>query len=124
MIRRPPRSTRTDTLFPYTTLFRSDIQPENAVFKLNQGTRSADRPQIAREERRLAGQSHLIAANVEAAQPVDQLPRDLADREVAPVSVGIGKTIEQRRHSGGERHFEVQRERIVIDSGHGAIRTK
>src|SRR3546814_3159197 len=25
MIRRPPRSTRTDTLFPYTTLFRSVI---------------------------------------------------------------------------------------------------
>src|SRR3546814_4691199 len=29
MIRRPPRSTRTDTLFPYTTLFRS-IDPELA----------------------------------------------------------------------------------------------
>src|SRR3546814_17264188 len=27
MIRRPPRSTRTDTLFPYTTLFRSDNSP-------------------------------------------------------------------------------------------------
>src|SRR3546814_8156489 len=26
MIRRPPRSTRTDTLFPYTTLFRSEFQ--------------------------------------------------------------------------------------------------
>src|SRR3546814_15466525 len=26
MIRRPPRSTRTDTLFPYTTLFRSMLQ--------------------------------------------------------------------------------------------------
>src|SRR3546814_10318947 len=26
MIRRPPRSTRTDTLFPYTTLFRSHLQ--------------------------------------------------------------------------------------------------
>src|SRR3546814_2492848 len=26
MIRRPPRSTRTDTLFPYTTLFRSSIR--------------------------------------------------------------------------------------------------
>src|SRR3546814_17444508 len=26
MIRRPPRSTRTDTLFPYTTLFRSSAQ--------------------------------------------------------------------------------------------------
>src|SRR3546814_10489413 len=27
MIRRPPRSTRTDTLFPYTTLFRSIAPP-------------------------------------------------------------------------------------------------
>src|SRR3546814_13454634 len=27
MIRRPPRSTRTDTLFPYTTLFRSQRHP-------------------------------------------------------------------------------------------------
>src|SRR3546814_1332717 len=27
MIRRPPRSTRTDTLFPYTTLFRSPCRP-------------------------------------------------------------------------------------------------
>src|SRR3546814_6747059 len=26
MIRRPPRSTRTDTLFPYTTLFRSGVE--------------------------------------------------------------------------------------------------
>src|SRR3546814_2104962 len=31
MIRRPPRSTRTDTLFPYTTLFRSVIySPQRA----------------------------------------------------------------------------------------------
>src|SRR3546814_2090376 len=28
MIRRPPRSTRTDTLFPYTTLFRSTARPD------------------------------------------------------------------------------------------------
>src|SRR3546814_2417087 len=28
MIRRPPRSTRTDTLFPYTTLFRSTVPLE------------------------------------------------------------------------------------------------
>src|SRR3546814_18540623 len=28
MIRRPPRSTRTDTLFPYTTLFRSRLGDE------------------------------------------------------------------------------------------------
>src|SRR3546814_5738905 len=30
MIRRPPRSTRTDTLFPYTTLFRSVRDQEGA----------------------------------------------------------------------------------------------
>src|SRR3546814_13049081 len=30
MIRRPPRSTLTDTLFPYTTLFRSEDQEEGA----------------------------------------------------------------------------------------------
>src|SRR3546814_9784329 len=31
MIRRPPRSTRTDTLFPYTTLFRSLQGPLNLL---------------------------------------------------------------------------------------------
>src|SRR3546814_2183722 len=39
MIRRPPRSTRTDTLFPYTTLFRSDRCSEHGgkwgIFKQN-----------------------------------------------------------------------------------------
>src|SRR3546814_3815026 len=32
MIRRPPRSTRTDTLFPYTTLFRSACIAPDYVF--------------------------------------------------------------------------------------------
>src|SRR3546814_15534110 len=31
MIRRPPRSTRTDTLFPYTTLFRSVVRGDRIV---------------------------------------------------------------------------------------------
>src|SRR3546814_5183791 len=34
MIRRPPRSTRTDTLFPYTTLFRS-ASTDDACFGRN-----------------------------------------------------------------------------------------
>src|SRR3546814_9632878 len=32
MIRRPPRSTRTDTLFPYTTLFRSTMSNAAGIF--------------------------------------------------------------------------------------------
>src|SRR3546814_5287145 len=31
MIRRPPRSTRTDTLFPYTTLFRSSVAYDEMI---------------------------------------------------------------------------------------------
>src|SRR3546814_15037550 len=34
MIRRPPRSTRTDTLFPYTTLFRSPLVADRALLPL------------------------------------------------------------------------------------------
>src|SRR3546814_10335148 len=34
MIQRPPRSTRTDTLFPYTTLFRSDRHQPPGSFVL------------------------------------------------------------------------------------------
>src|SRR3546814_9289347 len=36
MIRRPPRSTRTDTLFPYTTLFRSAQSRPLSPFMLGQ----------------------------------------------------------------------------------------
>src|SRR3546814_4059211 len=37
MIRRPPRSTRTDTLFPYTTLFRSQPKGFAALFRRRSG---------------------------------------------------------------------------------------
>src|SRR3546814_6241158 len=47
MIRLPPRSTRTDTLFPYTTLFRSDV-----------AERSGDRRAGERNEHREAEQDH------------------------------------------------------------------
>src|SRR3546814_13593789 len=45
MIRRPPRSTRTDTLFPYTTLFRS----QHPVIDLDRG-RDRDDQRRCREE--------------------------------------------------------------------------
>src|SRR3546814_4961821 len=44
MIRRTPRSTRTDTLFPYTTLFRSDIKQEN--FELTSGWRASQGQEV------------------------------------------------------------------------------
>src|SRR3546814_18552180 len=39
MIRRPPRSTLTDTLFPYTTLFRSHLDGEVGVVRDRRGRR-------------------------------------------------------------------------------------
>src|SRR3546814_5573573 len=41
MLRRPPRSTRTDTLFPYTTLFRSQLRSSTtaAVRRTSAGQR-------------------------------------------------------------------------------------
>src|SRR3546814_16891525 len=57
MIRRPPRSTRTDTLFPYTTLFRSRIAIDGPAIaaiarsfaKLPAPVRHADRIDRPRE---------------------------------------------------------------------------
>src|SRR3546814_7586849 len=40
MIRRPPRSTRTDTLFPYTTLFRSNRAERAAVEGIVEGNQN------------------------------------------------------------------------------------
>src|SRR3546814_9898793 len=50
MIRRPPRSTRTDTLFPYTTLFRSAVarQPVEEILSHVAGRRLDRRPDAAR----------------------------------------------------------------------------
>src|SRR3546814_16934205 len=43
MIRRPPRATRTDTLFPYTTLFRSaGCEPAHSRARADRGRRAAD----------------------------------------------------------------------------------
>src|SRR3546814_1641822 len=50
MIRRPPRSTRTDTLFPYTTLFRSGA---DSIFSMRRSElRSGGTVQIALKQAR------------------------------------------------------------------------
>src|SRR3546814_3430513 len=60
MLRRPPRSTRTDTLFPYTTLFRSGRLL--AEFANATGGREARLLRVEFLARRIAGDLHQLAA--------------------------------------------------------------
>src|SRR3546814_17813665 len=90
MIRRPPRSTRTDTLFPYTTLFRSVEQPADAtqdraftaVLAARLRRRGEHAAGHARERQRLQpdragagerGQEHAFAAEQHALDPAHGL---------------------------------------------------
>src|SRR3546814_10780013 len=60
MIRRPPRSTRTDTLFPYTTLFRSAVKRGPRVDPNAEGRVVADRREGAESPHRRPGHPVLV----------------------------------------------------------------
>src|SRR3546814_19791291 len=80
MIRRPPRSTRTDTLFPYTTLFRSEFTAHGQtnreaarVHEINNGQAPVAAQRLPKQKRvagaakqRRIGQSPGIPCNVGA----------------------------------------------------------
>src|SRR3546814_14120116 len=65
MIRRPPRSTRTDTLFPYTTLFRSAIGGHDVQLRGFGRAAEVDPPLLEFEG--LAGEPEVAAHNVQLA---------------------------------------------------------
>src|SRR3546814_17962878 len=86
MIRRPPRSTRTDTLFPYTTLFRSAPAPASSR-KLLPSSRQANIRSSATPPAASAGLSgpstivpYLGNAHRHAAPPPYNLHRDRGRR--------------------------------------------
>src|SRR3546814_12962884 len=98
MIRRPPRSTRTDTLFPYTTLFRSEV---HAVV----GALAAYQAQA------LPLALGLVVGQRDLQRGVDRLGAGIGEEDV--VEVG-------RRHRGdaagdleGGRVAELERRRVV-----------
>src|SRR3546814_3227849 len=101
MIRRPPRSTRTDTLFPYTTLFRSyacqkqaveDQKTQHAIFQQDEqiiGVNGLDALRIGKTERD-AAPPNAIAKRVlhDEAEPLlillDARLRAVTRRSAAP----------------------------------------
>src|SRR3546814_7490087 len=103
MIRRPPRSTRTDTLFPYTTLFRS-------VRRLPGGGRGQDRRVHPAKlfDRRAIERDHACRAVVVDRLALQAALDHFAERRaqlVSPVAV-FARQVERhiRRHDRSEEH--------------------
>src|SRR3546814_5981258 len=74
MIRRPPRSTRTDTLFPYTTLFRSVlavVASRDAAQLAAARTAAYARAELARKE--LAREQYLYKQQVRSEEHTSEL---------------------------------------------------
>src|SRR3546814_12405300 len=96
MIRRPPRSTRTDTLFPYTTLFRSPFLGRS-VPDAEAGTFFPMRPELLDE--RLAGP--VQADDVHARAVLAQLQHHAVQRRhrAGVPEVGLGQVDQQDRKS-------------------------
>src|SRR3546814_15685386 len=86
MIRRPPRSTRTDTLFPYTTLFRSRAQ-----LVRHRADGGQVRPEVAAalDALRAAGLEHLTSPNGHG----ERTPADIS----APSTRALVTTEEDRK---------------------------
>src|SRR3546814_18246169 len=83
MIRRPPRSTRTDTLFPYTTLFRSHARNDRRSVgpgRMREGAMAHD-PALCTA--RLLADGYCIIPDACAHETITGLNRDLAPRFAA-----------------------------------------
>src|SRR3546814_16556437 len=104
MIRRPPRSTRTDTLFPYTTLFRS-----NGAFTGKAAGGDADRDPVRRNIDRDQAGGGKEEEDFGAAGIVDDgLPQclEIGERFVDVVDPDIDRIADQAglRRAGQERN--------------------
>src|SRR2546430_10180799 len=93
MIRRPPRS----TLFPYTTLFRSDVVLE-------------DRASQSGGRRVLVGEIELDVVDPDAAQPLEAHLGDVGTHEKASATQGLGPLAEDRAGRGGGLHRQATHE--------------
>src|SRR3546814_7562439 len=112
MIRRPPRSTRTDTLFPYTTLFRSP-RAGTRIAELERRARDRAAAQIASEhvERR----PPLERRNA-AVAPADA-EGDLVAVDDAQETGAIGPQPPPQR-LGADRHDRSDRKSTRLNSSH------
>src|SRR3546814_16511165 len=107
MIRRPPRSTRTDTLFPYTTLFRSRSRVTgacNARDEQKAGCRMGHAPAVLLMWAKLLTPTAPAKSRATGAAIIHRRSNEIADklsRTVDRKSVEEGKSAEGRVDLGG-----------------------
>src|SRR3546814_13046785 len=106
MIRRPPRSTRTDTLFPYTTLFRSAAHDDAVV----RGVANHFHLELLPAQHRLPDQHLVHRQKLEAA--LDDLLEllDVVGAAAAAASAG-----ERRPDDGREPHLRLGLHGLHVD---------
>src|SRR3546814_2177109 len=92
MIRRPPRSTRTDPLFPYTTLFRSRVDVEQQVH------RADVRPHSPRP-RQLGRLPFGIIQHLRRPQPVEVLVDEARGGGIGGIKTEVGGNIHETERS-------------------------
>src|SRR3546814_20738896 len=103
MIRRPPRSTRTATLFPYTTLFRSPGLILHGALSTAPSVRRLDDAAVAAQRRPVGGRGgrraevadqrrHLVGLGVALQQGGGPAPGSSAERRVGKECVSTGRS--------------------------------
>src|SRR3546814_13027521 len=113
MIRRPPRSTRTDTLFPYTTLFRSVDWPMNtpieitAPFSTITPSTISERAPTKQSSSMIVGEACSGSSTTPMRTPPDRwqlAPTWAQEQTVAEVSTRVaGQKLEQEFTDDGSR---------------------
>src|SRR3546814_17402855 len=101
MIRRPPRSTRTDTLFPYTTLFRSrlaarELRGGDARLRIAVGTLPFENVVLG-ESISVNGACLTVMAFDDAHFDVDASTETLALTTLGELPVGAAVNLEDRK---------------------------
>src|SRR3546814_941353 len=90
MLRQPPRSTRTDTLFPYTTLFRSRRTAREMAEKRRREREERERRVIDLAERVMVAIGERDAAVAETEKRAGEALRELTERE----GLSLGEAVE------------------------------
>src|SRR3546814_15422340 len=117
MTRRPPRSNRTDTLLPYTTLFRS---PEERTWARPLYRRRRSRPSALLQELLRTSHARRCPAALSCSGAVLRLP----GRTPLSASAGTNRSFDLHRHPNTHPGRRLPGLRTLLEIGRAAVRVR